>query len=145
MSTELQKMRDFIASYPDFDILGQLQIDYTDKVPNSAGLFPGGLVEVSRDRDVLGNVEVVNQLNFALYALFEKAPDDDAIATLNAEWEIGFQQWVQAQSMQGNAPVFGDVPRRESITAQNGAIYSADEEGTAIYAIQLAVRYVKEF
>jgi hypothetical protein len=85
--TALEKMRAFVASYPDHDILARLDVDYTDKVPNAAGLFPSGLVEVRRTRDILGDVTVENQLNFALYTTLEKFED----GTDNAEWQLAFQ------------------------------------------------------
>jgi hypothetical protein len=139
--TDLEKMRGFVQSYPDYDILSRLDIDYTDKVPNSGGLFPSGMVEVSRRRDILGGVTVTNQLNFALYTTLEKYEDGSD----NAEWQLGFQQWVQAQSALGLAPAFGDEPRAETIAAQNGQLYSADDEGTALYVIQINVTYVKNY
>jgi hypothetical protein len=138
--TALEKMRAFVASYPDHDILARLDVDYTDKVPNAAGLFPSGLVEVSRTRDILGDVTVENQLNFALYTTLEKFED----GTDNAEWQLAFQEWVQEQSALGLVPAFGDEPRTERIQAQNGQLYSADEEGTALYAIQISVNYTKK-
>lgn len=137
----LDTMRGFIESFPDFDVLSQLDIDYTDKVPNAAGLFPSGLVEVSRRHDLLGNVSVTNQYNFALYTTLEKCEG----ATGNAEWQMAFQEWVQEQSAKGLAPTFGDDPRTETITAQNGQLYSADEEGTALYVIQINVMFTKNY
>lgn len=137
----LQTMRDFVAQFPDWDILSHLTIDYTDQVPDCAGLFPGGMVEISRHRDILGRAWVRNQYNFALYTNMAKAPDEDVGATLNADWVMAFQQWVQRQSMLGLAPTFGDVPREETLRAQNGAIYSADDEGTALYVIQISATY----
>lgn len=139
--TALDTMREFVQSYPDYDILSRLDIDYTDKVPNSGGLFPSGMVEVSRRSDLLGNVTVTNQLNFALYTTLEKWEG----SLDNAEWQLGFQQWVQAQSALGLAPTFGDEPRTETITAQNGQLYSADEEGTALYVIQINVTFVRNY
>lgn len=143
--TALEKMRSFIASYPNADILGELAIDYTDQVPNMGGIFPSGLVEVSRRTDLLGNVACQNQYNFALYTVFEKAPGEDEGATYNAEWLMNFQEWVQQSSAFGLAPTFGDEPRTERITAQNGAIYSAESEGTAMYAIQVSVAFTKNY
>jgi len=143
--TALEAMREFIASYPAFDVLSQLDIDYADRVPATAGLFPSGLVEIRRRADLLGNVTVENQYNFALYTVMTKAPGDDAGALANAEWQMGFQEWVQQRSVCGAAPTFGDEPRTERITAQNGAIYSADEEGTAVYAIQLSVTFERHY
>jgi len=137
----LDTMRGFVESFPDFDVLSQLDIDYTDKVPNSAGLFPSGLVEVARRHDLLGNVSVTNQYNFALYTTLEKWQG----AEDNAEWQLSFQEWVQEQSAKGLAPTFGDEPRTESIVAQNGQLYSADEEGTALYVIQINVTFTKNY
>ena len=143
--TPLETMRAFVASYPDADILSTLAIDYTDQVPDMGGIFPQGLVEVSRVTDLLGNVTVTNQLNFALYTVLTKAPEDDVGATFNAEWVLDFQQWVQGQSVTHQAPTFGDEPWSESITAQNGEIYSTPTDGVAIYAVQISVMYTKRF
>ena len=143
--TPLEKMREFVSGYPDFDILSTFQIDYTDSVPDNGGLFPTGIVEVSRVRDITGGALVENQYNFALYAMLTKAPNDDTNSTYNAEWVMGFQEWIQAQSIKGLAPTFGDYPNREVITAQNGTLYSAEEEGTALYFIQLSVNFFKEY
>ncbi len=137
----LETMRGFVESFPDFEVLSRLEIDYTDKVPNSAGLFPSGLVEVSRRRDILGNVSVTNQYNFALYTTLEKWEG----AEENAEWQLAFQEWVQEQSARGLAPTFGDEPMGESIVAQNGQLYSADDEGTALYVIQINATFVKNY
>lgn len=139
--TALDKMRGFIESYPYATIFDQFSIDYTDKVPNSGGLFPSGLVEIRRHHDMLGNVWVDNQYNFALYTRVEKYED----GTDDAEWQMAFQEWVQQQSATGAAPTFGDEPRRERITAQNGMLYSADEEGTALYVIQINATFTKNF
>lgn len=143
--TPLEKMREFVASYPDADILSSLKIDYTDQVPDMGGLFPAGLQELVRNTDLLGNVTVTNQLNFALYTVLSKSPEDDVGATYNAEWLLGFQQWVQEQSVLHLAPAFGDDQIIERIMAQNGEIYSADAEGVAIYAIQISVVYEKRY
>lgn len=141
----LEIMRDFVSQYPDFDILSSFQIDFTDSVPDNGGLFPSGIVEVSRVKDITGGALVENQYNFALYAMLTKAPNDDTGSTYNAEWLLGFQEWIQEQSVRGLAPTFGDYPHRETITAQNGTLYSAEGEGTALYVIQLSVRFFKEY
>ena len=43
------------------------------------------------------------------------------------------------------APVFGDVPSQEQITAQNGVLYDAGDGGRAVYVVQLCVQFVKYF
>ena len=143
--TALEKIREFVGEYPGTDILRGFQVDFCDQIPFNGGMFPSGLVEVSRKKDILGNTTVTNQYNFGLYFVFEKAPGDDAGATVNADWIMDFQKWIQEQSAMGLAPTFGDVPSREKITAQNGVLYSADGDGTAMYMVQISVQFVKEF
>lgn len=142
--TALEKIREFVRSYPGADIFREFQVDYTDQVPFNGGIFPSGLVEVDRSNDILGNATVINQYNFGLYYVFEKIPGDDVGAAENAGWVMDFQEWVQKQSVTGAAPVFGDVPSQEKIIAQNGVLYDADEEGTAIYMVQLSVQFIKK-
>jgi len=143
--TPLEKIRKWLATYEGFDILSQFQVDYTDRIPANGGVFPSGMMEVARRKDIFGNVTVENQLNFGLYYVFTKAPGDDAGATINADWIMDFQEWVQAQSITGAAPIFGDVPQDEKILAQNGVLYAATDEGTATYMVQLSVQFTKKF
>ena len=141
----LEQMTTWIAQYPGYDILGQFHVDYVDRVPANGGIFPAGLVELSRKSDIMGNITVTNQYNFSIYCCFEKAPMDEIGAVVNADWLMGFQEWVQEQSATGQAPIFGDIPRDERISAQNGVLYAADEEGTATYMVQLSVQFKKGY
>lgn len=143
--TALEKITSFIQGFPGADILQEFHIDYTDQIPANGGAFPSGLVEISRKTDLMGNVTVTNQYNFGLYYVFLKAPGDDAGAAVNADWIMDFQEWVQEQSARGLAPIFGDEPKSERIMAQNGVMYSARDEGTAMYMVQLSVQFVKLF
>lgn len=143
--TAIEKIRDFVKRYPGADIFRDFHVDYTDQIPCNGGVFPSGLVEISRRRDILGNTTVINQYNFGLYYVFEKSPGDDVGAAENADWVMDFQEWVQKQSISGNAPIFGDEPNSETITAQNGVLYGADKEGTAMYMVQLTVQFKKYF
>ena len=106
---------------------------------------PDGLVEVRRSRDIVGDTTITNQYNFGLYCVLEKAPNDDVGAAKNADWIVDLQEWVQEQSATGAAPVFGDDPRAERITAQNGTLLQADGEGTGVYVVQLSVQFIKKF
>ena len=144
--TALEKMREWIATFPDFDILSEgFYVDYTDKTPSNGGIFPSGLVEIERRKDIVGNVVVTNQYNFGLYCVFEKAAGDDVGASYNADWVMSFQEWVQEQSITGQAPPFGGEPHTERITAQNGMLYETDNEGTAMYLVQVSVQFKKKF
>lgn len=143
--TALEKVKDWLGKYPGFDILSTFQVDYTSEVPGCGGLFPAGLVELGRRRDILGNTMVENQYNFALYYVFEKAPGDETGAAGNAAWVMDFQEWVQEQSIRGAVPRFGNTSTRETAKAENGTLYEVDGEGTALYSVQLSIRFEKRF
>ena len=50
--TALEKVRDWIATYPGYSALDGLSVDYTDAKPDNGGLMPGGLTEISRTEDI---------------------------------------------------------------------------------------------
>lgn len=142
--TALETVRTWIATFPDYSILNDFQVDYTDQIPANGGIFPSGLVEVERREDLLGNVTVTNRYNFGIYYVFSKAAGDDAGATINADWVMSFQEWVQEQSVRGLAPRFGNTEDKEIVQAQNGVMYEADDEGTATYMVQLSIQFKKK-
>lgn len=142
--TPLEKLRKWLATYEGYDILDRFQVDYTDQIPSNGAVYPSGMVEIQRRKDIFGNVTVANQYNFGLYYVFEKTPNDDVGATLNADWIMDFQIWVQEQSASSAVPVFGDVPADERIAAQNGVLYEANDEGTATYMVQLSIQFTKK-
>ena len=141
--TPLETIRKWVETYPGHNILSDFSVDYTDQIPGNGGIFPAGLIEVSRTEDVTGDTMVQNQYNFGLYYVFEKSPGDDEGAEVNADWIMDFQEWVQEQSLTGSVPQFGN--RTTVVTAQNGALYAAEEEGTATYMVQLSVSFEKFF
>ena len=143
--TALEKIKQFEESYPGASALASIMVDYTDQIPANGGIFPSGLVEISRKTDICGNVTVYDQYNFGLRYIFEKSPGDDDGATQNAAWIMGLQEWVQEQSALGNAPVFGDVPQEETISAQNGSLFDTDEEGIAVYFVQISVKFTRKY
>lgn len=140
--TDLEKLQAWIQTFHGADTLTGFQVDYTDRLPGMFGVFPAGLVEIGRTTDLIGNITVRNQYNFALYVIFEKSPGDNIGAQVNADWVMDFQRWVQAQSATHKAPTFGDFDlRNETISAQNGAIYETDGDGLAMYMVQLSATF----
>lgn len=143
--TDLDKLREWIKTYPKHNLITDFMVDFVDQIPGGGSIAPSGLVEISRVTDILGDTTVENQYNFGLYYVFHKPADDDVEATYNAEWVMDFQRWVQEQSARHLAPTFGDEPVGERIQAQNGVLYAADEEGTAVYMVQLSIRFTKYY
>ena len=139
---DLERIRSWISTYPATDHLRSLTIDYYAPRQED-GIQPAGLEEISRREDLLGGITVVNQYNLGLfYVLDGDAPDS---GEANAVWILGFQQWVQEQSIRRLAPVFGDEPAAERIQAGNGALYARDEDGTATYVLQLTAQFQKKY
>ena len=141
--SDLEKVRSWLRSYPKIDRLQGLGVDYYSAQPNNGSIDPSGLVEISRTTDIIGNTTVKNQYNFALYFVLAKSPEDDVGATENADWLLDLQKWIQEQSIRKQAPIFGDDPETETISAQNGKVDAADEEGTGVYSIQLSINFTK--
>ena len=141
--SDLEKLREWVKTYPGCSSIEEFHVDLIDQIPYQNSIAPSGLIQISRREDLLGNVTVENQYNFGLYYAFPKDPKDDTHATQNAEWLMDFQKWVQDQSVRGLAPKFGDDPRTEQMSAQNGTIYGADEEGIAVYVVQLSANFTK--
>lgn len=142
--TALAKIRQWLQKFPGHEYVGDLKVDFSENDLNEGSIAPSGLVEISRKEDVMGNVTVENQYNFSLYYSFPKATSDDEGATMNAEWLLQLQEWVQEQSVLRQTPVFGDDAASEWIKAQNGAIYGVTEEGIALYTVQLSVYFIKK-
>ncbi|MBQ7344572.1 MAG: hypothetical protein IJW45_00730 [Oscillospiraceae bacterium] len=145
MTDALEKLRQWLQTYPRIAAMRSLKVDYFEPDPDNGSLAPTGLVEISRTEDILGNVTVENQYNFALYFVLAKAPGDDVGATANAKLLLDLQNWVQEQSIRHLVPVFGDDPRRETVKAQNGAIWEADGDGIARYMVQLSINFIKHY
>lgn len=141
--TDLEKVRKWLEGYPDIQRIQAFGVDYRAEVPENSSIAPSGLVEISRSEDILGNVTVENQYNFDLHFVLLKAPEDDAGATDNANWVMGFQNWVQEQSIRKLVPTFGDRPKQETVRAQNGQLSYADLDGTGIYTVQLSINFTK--
>lgn len=141
--TDLEKIRSWLLACPETERLQSFRVDYLTRDPESGSIRPSGLTELSRTEDLLGNVKVENQLSFGLYYVLNKSAEDDAGTQDNAQWVLGLQQWVQKQSIQHLAPTFGDEPQKERMTAQNGALYAENENGTATYLVQLTANFTK--
>ena len=143
--TDLERIMSWIKTYEGFDQFTNIYVDYTSQMPSNGGLFPSGSNEIERKTDILGNVTITKQLNFALYSVMDKAAGDDTGAIINQELVADFENWVEEQSIKGLAPIFGDRPHEERITAQNGGLYDVTDEGLATYMIQITVTFKKVY
>lgn len=144
--TALDKIRSWLLTYPNIGKIQGLNVDYYSEKPDNSSIAPSGLVEINRTEDILGNITVQNQYNFSLYFAMAKAMGDDMGATQNADWLIGFQEWVQEQSILRKVSVFGDDPKNEIIRAQNGTNDGISQDGTTgLYTVLLSINFTKKY
>lgn len=141
----LDKVREWLKTFPGINRLHDLQVDYYDAQPDNGSIDPSGVQIISKTEDILGNVTLEKQYNFGLYFSLEKSPGDDAGATDNAAWVMDLQDWINDQSALYKAPTFGDEPKSEEIRAQNGGVHSASKEGVALYMVQLSINFIKKY
>ncbi len=139
--TDLEKIRQWVLTYPQWGADGVLYVDYTDAVPGNGGLYPVGMEELSRREDVLGNVTVQCRYRFNLYRVITGQADNRE----NAEWLMAFQQWVQQQCAAGLAPQFGDEPGKERLRAEKGKLSEASQTGTGTYVVTLTAEFMKTY
>ena len=118
-----------------------MHIDFIDALPGSTGLYPIGLEEVSRTKDVTGRVRLGCRGNFLLTRMTQRQQDNAE----HARWLLDFQKWVQQQSAAGTAPVFGDVPQQERICARKGRLQKCNEAGAGKYTVELTVEFTKYY
>ena len=114
--TDLEKLYHWLRQYPDWG--GFLQIDRLEDNSDGIGIFPRGLEEISRQEDVQGNLRIACRYRFELIRRVHHMADSRE----NTQWLLDFQNWVQQQSVAGEAPCFGDVPAAEKLQAQKGTM-----------------------
>lgn len=136
--TVLEKMKEWLTGFPLWN--GQsLSVDNNDGIPEHCGLYCCGVEEISRKRDVLGNMEITSRLRFSLCRTAGNSRDNME----NAQWLLSLQAWIQDQSSLGLTPVFGDVPPKERIRAENGRLRDVSQAGTARYTVDIIVEFTK--
>ena len=127
-------------TYPGWDEIC-VYVDFLGAEPENTGLYPQGLEEVSRTEDVLGNATVNCRYQFVLYWTTTGQQDNEK----NAGLLLDFQQWVQAQSISGLAPRFGDIASAEHIRAEKGMLQKASQTGTGIYKVTVIAEFIKQY
>lgn len=145
-SSALQRLRDWLSTYPGYSVLERFQVDYTSALPYSGGVYPKGQVELSHSSDILGNWTLYCEYNFKLQFSLPDPTVDETEGDTNAEWLMAFQHWVQEQSAQGLAPTFGNVDLlQEHLKAQSGQLEKASGEAIGTYSVLLTATFKKKY
>ena len=136
----LEKVRQWVTGFPQWEEGNLLYIDFMGAVPGSSGLYPGGMEVVSAKADVVGGVKMTCRYHFFLYRVGNAEGDGR-----DAAWLLAFQNWVLAQCAQGLAPRFGDDPGAEKIFAEKGQLKDASCPGSGVYGVKLTAQFVRKF
>jgi hypothetical protein len=139
--TSVEKMKAFILSCPFIsDFTDGILIDW--KSNSKYGLMPMGQSTIRRVEDIYGNITLYKRYNFALYA--QDFTVEDVIRIEMIGFLDRFSEWIETQSVLGNAPAFGDEPSEEEISAQNGMLYQIYDDGQrGRYQLQISVSFQK--
>ncbi len=140
-AVDFERIRQWLMGWPGWQEAEKLHIEYTDSAPGNCGLFSGGLEEVSRKADLLGNVTVRCRYRFELCRVVAREADGNAAV----RWVQELQNWVQEQSVRGLAPVFGDVPGDEWIRGEKGHLLKNRQPGNAMYSVALSGEFTKKY
>lgn len=135
--TKLERVRQWLQTYPQWQ--GDLTVDILPAGPGHAGLFPGGVEELSRKEDILGNRQTRCRLQFVLWRQIGTMEDN----AVHAAWLLDFQQWVRQQSLAGLTPQLGDVPAHESLRAEKGSLQKISPTGIGTYSVTLTAEFTK--
>lgn len=140
----LPALRGWLATAPALDGAPPLFVDDTETAVPRTGLFPQGVAVRGRRANVLGEVTVRYRASFVLRLALPYLHGDDALNTQNAQRLLDLQRWVAQQSAARTAPVFGDDPLTETLTATAGRLENRPQlgsEGLALYTVTLTADY----
>ena len=129
----LELVKNWLVTFPQWND-GTLYVEHTDVTTGNAGLYPTGLQELQRTRDILGNTKVKNRCSFLLRRVTSHGRDN----TCHAQWLLQLQSWVQSQSLLGLAPKLGENTRW---FAQKGRLTEGTQPGTGVYSLELVAEY----
>ena len=141
----LPALRDFLAGAPALSDL-TLRVEDAGPAPGTGGLWPRGVMVLTRKENLLGGVSLRCRAEFLLRLCLPLPPGDDARAVRNAGRLLALQSWVAAKSAAHALPAFGNgLPEGETLRAQDGRLETADAGGTARYTLRLLAEYTEVY
>lgn len=135
---ELDILKSWLLTFPG--MAGHmLHTDSLPHAPDSVGIYPQGVEELSEARDILGNRQVLCRSRYLLRRVSSQKPDDAA------RWALELQKWVREQSARGLAPRFGCDLATERLRAEKGKLEKVSPTGTDTVQVLLTAEYMKKY
>ncbi|MCL2085047.1 MAG: hypothetical protein FWH06_07310 [Oscillospiraceae bacterium] len=133
----LERLIEWLKGCPGMP--GVITADGSEPRADTASLRPKGVAALSRAEDVTGGVTETLRADFILELTFAKHGGDAALR--NAEWLIGFQDWVRAESEGGRAPRLGTLGATVFTALGGSASAAPPDRGLCAYTVRLSARY----
>ncbi len=127
---ELDLIKNYLASCPFWEG-GAPQVDKTDTQPGFCSVFPLGMEVLSRQENLLGQVQYRCRLRFALRRTA-------IVGQAAAQWLLDLQNWVLEHG--SSAPRFGE---NQTVRAEKGTLSKLSGTGTGIYEVRITVEFTK--
>lgn len=132
----IKSLREYFSECPVMDGFTDGHVDWTDEKSDNYGISPAGDTRIKRYVD---GTEL-RKYDFVIYARFSTA--EDAQKMQNSEWVEEFQEYIRKQNLGRNLPEGDEKTIPEKLTANNGLLFSYDENGlSGVYQVQLELIY----
>ena len=129
----IQRLRDFILTYPGLAQGSQIQVlPFSPNVTEGNGLSYTGLGTPVFKNYVLGAAAVTYRESYSLDVLRDLIdPIENEAVT---EFIRDLEKWIVRQSVLGKAPRFGSPDFQERMWAQGGALYMVNRDAQSPFA-----------
>ncbi|HCA29832.1 MAG TPA: hypothetical protein DEP23_09820 [Ruminococcaceae bacterium] len=121
----------------EFKSFQEILTDFTEELPSSYALAPAGNSKVTED--IMGNRTYQNS-----YILYAREPAGNEVDRAeNYDFLEALNDWIEEQDDKRNYPQLPDSRKVESITVSNIMMFGVDDNGSAVYQIQMQLIYTK--
>ena len=135
----IKALQDYLTTYDGIELkpINQVLTDRTGESPSSYALAPSGDNRIVAD--ILGNKTIEN--NYVFFA--KEAAADEVDRQDNYDFLENFREWLDDQNDAGNLPTLPGRYEAESLEVSNSMLFDIDEDGTALYQIQIKLTITK--
>jgi len=135
----IKAVQDWLSEYDGMSMrpLSEIRTDLTEEQPSSYALAAAGNSKISED--ILGNRTYQN--SYIFYARESAGNEVDRADT--HKFLDDFREWLEEKNVQRDLPVLTDGYESDHIEVSNAMLFDVDENGLALYQIQIQFIYKK--
>lgn len=135
----IKAVQDWLSEYEGMSMrpLSEIRTDLTEEQPSSYALAAAGNSKI--EEDILGNCTYQN--SYVFYARELASNEIDRADT--HEFLDRLKEWIEEKNASGDLPSLPDGYTAEGIEVSNAMLFGIDENGVALYQVQIQLTYVK--